>query len=176
LSEHRVFEVESLYFFWIFSFVIFTFLFNILFNKHSQSCFFWLFCVAADRLEVFMLRIWYLNIDSKLSFLKSLLKSHCKFSRFVLCYSVFIQLHWFFFSSSIHTEFSCCMNEFKDIIDFSFSSDFQTMWNLSFRCILSSLIKCNNCEHILQWWSHSLQNWYTFQSLSWFNVQFHVLC
>jgi len=138
--------------------MIFVFLFNILFNKHSQSHFFWLFCVAADRLEVFMLRIWYLNVDSRLFFSKLLLKSHCKSSRFVLCCLTFLQLHWFFFSNSICTEFSCYMNEFKNIIDSSFSSDFQTMQSLSFKCILSSLIKHNNCEHILQWWSHSLQN------------------
>ena len=156
--------------------MIFAFLFNILFNEHSQSHFFWLFCVVTDRLEVFMLKIWYLNIDSRSFFLRSLSESHCKFNRFVLYCLTFTQLHWFFSLSSICTEFSCCMNEFKNIIDSLFSSDFQVMQSLLFRCILSSLIKCNNCEHILQWWSHSLQNWYTFQLLSWFNVQFHVLC
>jgi len=149
LSEHRVFEIKSLHFFWIFSFVIFTFLFNILFSEHSQSHFFWLFCVVTDRLKVFMLRIWYLNVNSRLSFSKLLLKSHCKFSRFVLCHLTFVWLHQFFSLSSIHTEFSCSINKFKDIIDFLFSLDFQTMQNLSFKCILSSLIKCNNCEHIL---------------------------
>jgi len=126
-SECKVFRVESSHFFWIFFFMIFTFLFNILFSEHSQSHFFWLFCVVTDRLEVFMFRIWYLNINSRLSFLKSLLKSHCKFSRFVLCCLIFIQLHQFFSLSNICTEFSCCMNKFKDIIDFSFSSNSQTM-------------------------------------------------
>jgi len=129
--------------------MIFTFLFSILFSEHSQSHFFWLFCVVTNRLEVFMLRIWYSNIDNRSSFLRSLLKSHCKSSKFVLCCLMFIQSHWFFFLSNICTEFSCHMNKFKDIIDSSFFSDSQTMQSLSFRCILSSLIKCNNCEHIL---------------------------
>ena len=157
--------------------MILAFLFNILFSEHSQSCFFWLFCVVMmNRFEVFTLKTWYLNIDSISFFSRSLLKSHCKSSRFVLCHLIFAQLHWFFSLSSRHTEFSCCMKEFKDIIDFSLLSGSQTMWSLLFRCILFSSIRHSSCEHILQWWSHSLQNWHTLQSLSWSNVWFHVFC